>query len=423
MRTRRSNRERHAEGRGQSRGRPVREWVARVLLALFVSVVGLISVSNTLSNVMVRKQPELAHALSPNNGHVTAAAAQEAFSISPASATDSPPAILARMALRSDPTAVEALTVLGLQAQLRNEEELADRIFAYSNAMSRREFEPRLWAIEQAVSRGDINGALKNYDIAFRTSRQAREVLFPILAQAISEPKVRGPSVDILLGGSAWRDEFLNFAAQGNSEPRAIVQLFEAAQDAGLQIREENKAEVVRRLIARNEIEDAWSFYETLRVDVNRERSRDPTFQLETEAVTPFDWVTGDSTSLSAAILANSTGGLLEFSVPAATRATIVSQTQLLPPGDYELAGAAKGIDQPDRSRPYWTLTCVGNRELGRVELPNSDSSSGQFSGTFAVPPGCPLQTLSLVAPSSDRVTGVTGQIERVQLAPVDIGN
>lgn len=421
MRARRQNPGLGQENRKQLQRRSFREWAGRGLLALGVSVVGIASLSNTLSNVIGKAQPELGHVLSPGNGRVAAAAAREVFSISPASDAASRPAQLARQALRNDPTAVEALSVLGLQAQLRNEEDLTDKIFAYSTAISRRELEPQLWAIEKAVSRGDIVGALDSYNVALRTSRRAREMLFPVLAQAISQPKVRGPLLDIMARDTVWKDEFIDFAAQGNSEPRAMAQLFQAAERCGLPIRGANKAEIVKRLVLRNEIEDAWAFYKTFRPEAVRERSRDPAFQLQTEGSAPFDWVTGDAQGLSAVILARKEGGLLDFSVPTATRATVVSQTQVLPAGSYRLEGLTKNIDQPDRSRPYWSLRCVGNHELGRVEIPNSDQSGGQFSGSFTVPPGCPMQTLSLVTRASDRVTGVSGQIERVQLAPADI--
>jgi hypothetical protein len=52
------------------------------------------------------------------------------------------------------------------------------------------------------------------------------------------------------------------------------------------------------------------------------------------------------------------------------------------------------------------------------VSIPNSDRNGGRFSGRFIVPPGCTMQTLSLVARSTDDILGVTGQIEQAQLMP-----
>jgi hypothetical protein len=63
-------------------------------------------------------------------------------------------------------------------------------------------------------------------------------------------------------------------------------------------------------------------------------------------------------------------------------------------------------------------LRCSDGRELGRVALPNSDEAEGNFAGRFSVPAGCPVQTLVLVAPGSEGVSGLSGQIDRAQMSP-----
>ena len=95
-----------------------------------------------------------------------------------------------------------------------------------------------------------------------------------------------------------------------------------------------------------------------------------------------------------------------------------MQQTQLLPPGSYRISGRSRGIDQAERSRPYWVLLCQDGRELGRVEVPNSDVANGEFAGRISVPGDCAVQTLSLIARASDDIAGVSGQIERAMLVP-----
>ena len=131
-----------------------------------------------------------------------------------------------------------------------------------------------------------------------------------------------------------------------------------------------------------------------------------------------FDWQAGADTRLSAAILRKGESALLDFSVPPSVGGVLVRQTQLLPPGNYRIEGRSQGIDQPERSQPYWTLTCKDGRELGRVALSNSNQNGGDFSGRFTVPERCEVQTLSLVARSTDDIMGVSGQIEKARLVP-----
>ena len=171
-----------SEGNGR-RTRPV-----RLALALLAVVLGFMSVRDSLANALAKADAARAHALAPGNGVISALYAQELFSSRPNTDPRSSAAQAARDALLDDATAADALTVLAFQAQLRGDREKADAIFRYSSQLSRRELRPRLWQIEAAVARGDIAGALRQYDIALRTSKEAGPLLYPTLGAAMAEP-------------------------------------------------------------------------------------------------------------------------------------------------------------------------------------------------------------------------------------------
>lgn len=395
-----------------------RDWALRAGLVVAALVLGYAGITGALANVIVKVDPGRAQALQPNDGQMIAAFADRQFAMTLDADDNSEPARLARDALLEDPTAVAALNVLGLQAQLRNEQALSDQLFGYSVALSRRELRPQMWAIEEAVGRGDIQQALASYDVALRTSPSARRTLFPVLASAISEPRIRGPLIDVLATDPIWGRAFIQFVASNSPDPQAVVQLYRAGAPKGLPIEETERARVVSGLIARNLVDDAWAYYGTFRQGIERSRSRDPDFEAQIEARAPFDWNIGNAPGLSAAILQGQNGGFLDFAVPPSTRATVATQIQMLPPGNYRLEGRSQGIDQPARSRPYWSLACRAGPELGRIEVPNSEEANGRFSGQFTVPSGCPVQTLLLVARASDAISGVSGQIEQIRLEP-----
>lgn len=398
--------------------RTVREWAARGVLVAGVLMVGYVSVTSSLANVLVRADAQAANRLAFADGRILAAAAAQKFTAAPNSARSSEQAILANEALRLDPTAVDALNVLGVQAQMRSENALADRLFGYSFALSRRELGPQIWSIEKAVTRGDIDQALHNYDLAMRTSEEARQILFPVLATAVSEPRIRRRLIDLLASEPVWGQPFLQFASTSGSDPTVVAQLLREGTEKGLSIGEADQARILNRLVARNQMDEAWAYYETVRRNVIRNRSRDPDFSLGTDTPTPFDWTVGSTPGLSAAILRGGDSGFLDFAVPAGARATAVRQVQMLPPGNYQLVGRSRGIDQPERSPPFWAISCRGGAELVRVDVPNSDEGVSEFSGQFSVPSDCLVQTLSFVLRASDKVSGVTGQIEYLQVAP-----
>lgn len=406
-------------GRAMRPRRSLAEWAIRGALAALAALVGAASVGATVANVIVGVDPARAHQLSPADGTITASLAQQEFAVEPQSAPNSPSARLARIALRQDATAVEALTVLGLQAQLRNDIDGARRLFAYSLQLSRRELQPRIWAIEEAVARGDIDGALRSYDIALRTSSDASNLLFPVLASAIAEPKVRAGLVRIMATKPVWAHDFVHYAATTAPDPLPVEQFFNDARWIGLPVQEADRAALVNALVTSGHPDDAWNYYSSFRRNAVRDRSRDPHFA-RSDGAAAFDWITPDGQQLFSSIVKGRNGGAVEFSAPVSLGGTVLQQTEMLPPGTYLLRGHSREIDQPAISSPYWVLSCRSGPELGRVDVPNSTQGGGSFQGSFTVPLGCPVQTLSLVVRSTDAIAGVSGQIDLAELVPAN---
>lgn len=396
-----------------------RNWVGRLGLAFVALVLGAMSLGGSFGRVLQSADPIRAAALAPDNGVILAARAQHEFMMAPSDDDNGQAARLARLALRADATAVDALNVLGIQAQLRNETARARDLFQYSLRLSRRELRPQIWAIEEAVNRGDIAGALRSYDIALRTSKEASNLLLPNLVAALAEPKVRAALLPILATHPVWYESFLHRVATSGIDPKAGVAFFREGAANGLVVTDDLRAGLVNGLMSEGDHEQAWNYYAQFRSDAVRNRSRDPGFGLNPKVRAVFDWIPTIQSGLSATILQEGGGGVLDFSVSSGNGGTLVQQIQMLPAGSYRLIGRSRGVNVPDRSRPYWTLFCQDGRELHRVEVSNSKVSKGQFEGAIDVPEGCSVQTLSLIARTTDAITGVTGQIERASLIPV----
>lgn len=399
--------------------RSATEWGVRGLLAVLIITIGFFGVTNTLANVVFKIDPARAHTLAPDDGQITASLAVQKFALKPESTVYSEPARLARYALRQDATAVEALTVLGLQAELRRDTERARRLFAHSLALSRRELQPRIWAIEKAVARGDIRAALINYDTALRTSRSAPDLLLPILSSAITEPRVRLALIKIMASKPVWGERFISYLATHTTDPEAVVDFFQKGAHIPLPVDDADRAAVVNALATQKLFYLAWDYYASFRPGADRRRSRDANFTRTPDTPALFDWKATNAGGVSASIHRSESHGVVDFSVPPSLGGVLLEQMQLMTPGAYRLEGHSIGIEQRERSLPYWTLICNDGRELGRVVMPNSAQSNGNFSGSFIVPSDCPVQTLFLVARPSDDILGVAGQIDGVQLVPV----
>jgi hypothetical protein len=302
--------------------------------------------------------------------------------------------------------------------QLRGNLLGARRTFAYGQRLSRRDLRAQLWAIEDAVSRNDIPGALRQYDAALRTSRTAPDMLFPVLASAITDAPIRATLARTLRDRPSWGDSFVFFAAARGPDPRATAEFYRRLRQAGVAVTPGAQAVLLQRLVANGEWSEAWEYYTATHPGADRRVSRDPNFSAPGPP-SPFDWTLGDDAGITTSIQSGDKGGIFDFAAPPGIGGVLLKQTQMLPPGEYRIVGRSAGVEQPESSRPYWVLNCLNGRELGRVPLPNSTQANGLFSGRFRVPAGCSAQILWLVARPSAATGGVSGQIQQVRLHPI----
>lgn len=404
--------------RRQRRARP--NWVARLALAAIVALLGYFSVMQSLALVLPNSRIEEAYALAPGNGHVAARFSQQ-LSGPEASPQERARAVAAaHEALRHDPTAVEAVATLGLDAMLRGDESKADRLLAYSQRMSRRDLRTQLTAIELAVARDDIAGALHHYDIALRTKKDAPGLLFPVLASALGDDAIRTGLVRTLAGRPIWALDFVRHVARSDADPVAAAAIFRALTAQRFPVPDSASSAVVNKLLAGGLSEDAWSYYAATRQGADRRSSRDPNFRSIVETPSVFDWVAMSGTGLATALVPDPANGLFDFAVSMGNGGILLQQLQMLAQGEYILEGRSSGIEQPPGSRPYWTIRCRNGQEIARVEVPNSSLAKGRFEGQVRIPANCPVQTLALVARSSDDAGGVTGQITHILLRPAN---
>lgn len=400
--------------------RSAREWALRGILASIFLVFGYVAVAQSLGSAQKDAFPARAYALAPWDGRI---GAQWSARLSDGNASPADRVVadrLATEALRRDATAVPAVSTLGIDAQIRGDTAAARRLFVYADRLSRRDLRTRLWAIEDAVARGDIPGALRQYDIALRTSKLASDLLFPVLAPASEQPAVARELVRTLTRHPPWSEGFLAYLASTADRPEAMARLFIGLHRNGVVASDRVGATAIERLIAGGHDDAAWALYATIRPGSQRDHSRDPTFSRYIDVPTLFDWsLSNDDSGLSASIGRNGTRGIVDFAAPASIGGVLLQQRQLLPQGRYVIEGRSAGVEQVQAARPYWTLACANGRELGRVDVTNSSVSNGRFAGIVTVPAGgCRAQILRLIARPSDDVSGVSGQLLGVTLRP-----
>jgi hypothetical protein len=277
----------------------------------------------------------------------------------------------------------------------------------------------QLWAIEDAVGRGSVIDALRHYDIAMRSKPILSQMLFPPLTSASTDPEIRVPLIETLAAKPAWALGFITYVATNTPDPKSTAKLLIDLRGAGFPVPDDAKANLIRSLLSAGLVDDAWNYYSTLHSGADRRKSRDPRFTEAMDLPSPFDWAVVPADGVSVSIQRRNKNGILEFTAPSMVGGTVVQQLQALPAGYYRLRGHSVGVEQNTGEGPYWSLSCQGGQEIGRINVPKSDRGDGKFLGTFNVPPECPIQILTLVTRPSESNTGLFGQIVFLQLEPL----
>lgn len=324
----------------------------------------------------------------------------------------------ATQAILRDPLSPSAAATLGFAAALRGDDGAAHRAFAYSQMVSRRDLKTHLWAIEFLVSRADVPATLKHYDLALRTSRQAKDILFPILAGAIVNAEVRSALLPRLLARPQWAGPFINYLAISSPDHRSASVLFATLLARGFTLPEGAQASLLGALVNDRDYATARAYLRQTAYN-NGELSRYPRFASNPATPGPFDWNPQNEVGLASSIQGNGDGAIFVFSTVAGAGGPVLRQLLLLPPGRYRMISRLTALT-PSQPLPAWTVQCVDGPEVAKLLLvvakPDAAPSD---NGNFAIGGDCPAQWLNLSIPPGEAASGLTGELDFAQVRPV----
>lgn len=369
------------------------------------------------ANAFAEDRPALALRLAPGLSDALAARiSQRVAAEGPAAMLDARAVTDARKGLQVQPLNAALLRTLGLAAEAKGGAE-GKALIELSARVSRRDVLTQLWLIEDAVRRNDIAEALKHYDIALSTSAGSAPVLFPVLAEAISNPEILRQLIPYVRERRAWVKFFVDQAADSQA-PEHVAALMRGAGVAAAP----EFVPTSRKLLTR--------FAESGAVSASLQYARDMSAtppadlgDIRFSAATtdsnfaPLTWQLSGGPDVEAELDSNKA---LQITVASGSSGVAVTRALLLAPGSYAFS---QSIDNPpleNRAQATWQALCLGATSASPFwsQIVPERAGRARYQWTIAVPPGCSSVRLSLLVSGGESSRNATLSVSDLTLSP-----
>ncbi len=316
--------------------------------------------------------------------------------------------LLAEAALGREPVNVVALRTLGRIADEEGEQDRALLLIERAQRLSRRDQPTQLWLISRDLRNAEFAGAIRNFDIALRTSGRSWGSLLPLLAGATADSRILAPLLDQLEQEPRWKVNFLQTLATTGPRLDHAVALSRGRLDPAVP----RERAVIDRLLARltqaREFDLAWQLHRELSADLQVEAGnvRDGGF----EAISgfgPFDWMVATGSDLAAMRQARPDGEGHALGLVAYNNRTgeVARQLLRLSPGRYRLELEMGAIPATPFERPTLRLACAEAQDGGdflSFRPEDAGEEARRVGGVFTVPAGCRWQWLLISIAGGD---------------------
>lgn len=368
-------------------------------------VLAWLSIAVTLANVTAANSPSTALWLWP--GHAVAEARRAdsvVASIPPdASARQREQRILqaaqdAAWSLQRNPTLPAPARILAMAASVRRDQRQSDRLLQYSEQMSRRDIPTQFWLLERRVAANDVGGALSHFGIALQVAPSTRDLLFPVLSSALSQPDLRRPIAELVHRGDAWRADFL-YHAGANADPASAGTLFLILAQLRTPPAPQHLQILIDRLVAAGNFAGAARLYALVDRNWRLEEAGtqlDGAFARPSD-LPPFGWELNQNVAFRGGRPDQADNNALQINLSTSGEEWAARKLLLLGPGRYRLA-AAYGTMDGGSGQVRVELACSrGGSVVSSLTAP-VNRPSGTLEGTLDIPAGCRQQWLTIQA-------------------------
>ncbi len=300
-------------------------------------------------------------------------------------------------------------SLVGAIEERRGDEAAARASYAQALDHSRTERYALTRLLSLSLAEGDVATATRYFDLLLRRWREFAPDIAPLAHDFIARPEGAAALRTALTKDPIWRSVVVRELMASTDGVRFVANLLRASPDR-TRSWQSDLFTTIDRLLRLNAPSEAYALFQDT-LDANEADLAgyvfDPGFS-RPPGRRGFEWATISSSSVDASLPATSTNpGLRIRFLDSPAKLGRPAQTLYLPAGDYVLSTTANGTALALPKSLFWRLACVGKKaELQRLAFPDGTYTGRTVTAGFTVPPGCPLQSLSLetgVATSSWR--------------------
>ena len=406
---------------------PTGSWAARIGIILIALVFVFLLFQSRVGFVLARVQPDAALAVAPRNPdalrwkietQLMRAKREDAATL----------ADLTRRAVRAEPYNPVALRTLGLFAAFEKQDARADKLFSLAARFSLRDLFTHAWLFENRLATGRYTEAVSEADILLRQRSTNWDVVVPLLAQRLNDPRLIDPMARMLVTRPSWRGALLFNLGNEKVDLDAGYRLLTRLTALGAPPTTEEATPYFQRAVGKTPLPLLQRRWLAMLPPASRAKAggllRDGDFT-GLDVPPPFGWrffpdggviaETGDS-------LIPGQGSALYISYPGDQQVTFAEQQLVLAPGRYRFAGRATTDAELNAGQIHWTLRCgLGNaeREIAKQPLSPAADQPQRFALSLDVPAGCVGPKLSLIGAKSDTLQSANVWIDALTLESV----
>ncbi len=326
--------------------------------------------------------------------------------------------------LAQSPYDQAALRDLASAERLRGNDEPARALITLAGRLGWRDSQTELMLLEDALSQGDADAAMRHIDALLRRKPELAPRLIPALHAAAMDPIGRAALLERLDASPPWRKEFFTRidyipSQYQDAHETLLVGLAKAGKPAQI----DEITSYVSALAKRGEVGRARELWIRL-TNARPGLVLDPDFERldpgSPVQASPFEWNANrlGGTELRVTVEAGIPSSRdLIVDTDGSAHGTVLTQTLVLRPHRYRLFVATPSASVLAAGGLKWTVRCLPG---GKIVSADGAAVSAGWQADFEIPSsGCAAQRLSLEARRADARAIGEARFEKVWALPL----